>query len=286
MALVRNRLIAMLSDAILPLLPADAESSPGSFLIELDIPNLPQHGDYATNVALSLTRQLRRNPRDIAAQIVANLRGAEQIIARTEIAGPGFINFFIQPAAWHEVLLEILNDPKAYGSQNLGQGKRVQVEFVSANPTGPLHIGHGRGAATGDVLANILAACGYRVEREYYINDAGNQMDTLGRSLYYRYRQLLGEDIEFPEGHYQGDYMRDLAREFAERSKDNFRKARWRMCCRCSRDLPESASSMVLRRTWKASGCTSTIGSANRDSTMPDAILQTIEALTARGLCL
>ncbi len=225
MALVRNRLIAMLSDAILPLLPADAKSSRGSFPIELDIPNLPQHGDYATNVAFSLTRQLRRNPREIAAQIVANLEGSDQTIARTEIAGPGFINFFIQPAAWHEVLLEILNDPKAYGYQNLGKGQRVQVEFVSANPTGPLHIGHGRGAATGDVLANILTACGYRVEREYYINDAGNQMDTLGRSLYYRYRQQLGDEIEFPDGHYQGDYMLDLARELVERGTDTFQKS-------------------------------------------------------------
>jgi arginyl-tRNA synthetase len=214
MAHVRNRLIKMLSDAISPLLQSVVESLPGSFPIELEIPNLPQHGDYATNVAFGLTRQLRRNPREIAAQIAANIKDSEQIIQRMEIAGPGFINFFIQPPAWHEVLLQILCDPEAYGYQDLGKGRKVQVEFVSANPTGPLHIGHGRGAATGDVLANILAACGYLVEREYYINDAGNQMDTLGRSLYYRYRELLGEDIEFPEGHYQGDYMRDLAREF------------------------------------------------------------------------
>ncbi len=225
MALVRNRLMEMLSDAISPLLPTVAGSPPGPFAIELDIPNLAQHGDYATNVAFSLTRQLRRNPRDIAALIVSNINDPDRIIERTEIAGPGFINFFIKHSAWHEILQEILSDPTAYGRQDLGKGKRVQVEFVSANPTGPLHIGHGRGAATGDVLANILTACGYQVEREYYINDAGNQMDTLGRSLYYRYRQSLGEDVAFPEGHYQGDYMRDLAREFVEQEGTGFQKS-------------------------------------------------------------
>jgi arginyl-tRNA synthetase len=222
MALVRNRLMEMLSDAIAPLLPAAAESPPESFAIELDTPNLSQHGDYATNVAFSLARPLRRNPRDIAAQIVANIKDPDRIIERTEIAGPGFINVFIQPSAWHGIPLEILNKPAAYGFQDLGLGKRVQVEFVSANPTGPLHIGHGRGAATGDVLANILTACGYQVEREYYINDAGNQMDTLGRSLYYRYREALGEDVAFPDGHYQGDYMRELARQFVEQEGTKF----------------------------------------------------------------
>ncbi|HQN19137.1 MAG TPA: arginine--tRNA ligase, partial [Syntrophobacteraceae bacterium] len=176
MSLVRGRLIQMLSGAILPLLHSEAEVSSNDFSIELEIPSVPQHGDYATNVALGLTRRLRRNPREIASEIVGNIKDCQQIIQRTEIAGPGFINFFIQPTAWHDVLLEILSSPAAYGRQDLGKGKSVQVEFVSANPTGPLHIGHGRGAATGDVLANILGACGYRVEREYYINDAGNQM--------------------------------------------------------------------------------------------------------------
>jgi arginyl-tRNA synthetase len=215
----------MLSGAILPLLHSGAEVSSNDFSIELEIPNVPQHGDYATNVALGLTRRLRRNPREIASDIVGNIKDSQQIIQRTEIAGPGFINFFIQPTAWHDVLLEILCNPTAYGRQDLGKGKSVQVEFVSANPTGPLHIGHGRGAATGDVLANILGACGYRVEREYYINDAGNQMDTLGRSLYYRYRELLGEEIEFPDGHYQGDYMLDLARDFLEQAGKQYQKS-------------------------------------------------------------
>ena len=283
MALVRNRLIQMLSDAILPLLPAVAEGSPESFPIELDIPNLPQHGDYATNVAFGLTRLLRRNPRDIATQIVANLKGSDQIIARTEIAGPGFINFFIQPAAWHEVLVEILNDPEGYGHQDLGKGQRVQVEFVSANPTGPLHIGHGRGAATGDVLANILAACGCQVEREYYINDAGNQMDTLGRSLYYRYREVLGEAVEFPEGHYQGDYMRDLARELVEREESKFKES---PLDEVLHELTRFAGERILtgiKDDLESFGVHFDHWFSEQTLHDADAILRTIEAMADRG---
>lgn len=225
MTYIRSRLHEMLSEAILPLLPSVTEGSTGPIAIELEIPNLAQHGDYATNVAFSLARPLKRSPREIAARVLDNLNDTEHLLQRAEIAGPGFLNFFIQPAAWHRVLSEILENPSTYGRQQLGRGRRVQVEFVSANPTGPLHIGHGRGAATGDVLANILAACGYEVEREYYINDAGKQMDTLGRSLYYRYQELLGEQIEFPEGHYRGDYMRDLAREFVKHCGEKYRNS-------------------------------------------------------------
>ena len=225
MAIVRNRIIKMLADAIAPLLSSTEQTAAARFAIELEIPKVLQHGDYATNVALSLTRQLKRNPREIAAQIVKNLQDTDQIIERTEIAGPGFINFFVRPAAWHRVLEAVHEGGRSYGRQDKGKGRKVQVEFVSANLTGPLHIGHGRGAATGDVLAHILSACGYSVEREYYINDAGNQMNTLGCSLYFRYQELLGEPVEFPEGHYQGEYMRDLAREFQQEVGDRYRRA-------------------------------------------------------------
>jgi arginyl-tRNA synthetase len=283
MALVRNRLIEMLSDAIMPLLPVVAEGSPGSFALELDMPNLPQHGDYATNVAFSLTRQLRRNPRDIAAQIVANLKDPDQIIDRTEIAGPGFINFFIQPSAWHQVLGEILSDPSAYGCQDVGKGKRVQVEFVSANPTGPLHIGHGRGAATGDVLANILTACGYRVEREYYINDAGNQMDTLGRSLYYRYREVMGEALSFPEGHYQGDYMRELAREFGEQEGTKFLKIPLEEVLPVFTRFAGSRILNGIKDDLDRFGVHFDHWFSEQSLHDTDALLSTIEALAARG---
>ncbi len=227
MALIRSRIIDMISRAIasLPDSSGQVPSSPPPVEVELDIPKLSQHGDYATNVAMALSRHLKRNPRVIAQEIQRELKDPDHIIERMEIAGPGFMNFFVSPGAWVGVIEEILENPETYGRQNIGGKKKVQVEFVSANPTGPLHIGHGRGAATGDVLANILAACGYDVVREYYINDAGKQMDTLGRSLYYRYRELLGEKIEFPENHYQGEYMRDEAAAFRRETGDRYHNA-------------------------------------------------------------
>ena len=223
MALVRNRLIDMIAAAVSPLIPVDAQTVSQPLAIELDIPKMAQHGDYATNLALSLTRVLKRKPRDIATEIVANLQDPGGLIEKVEIAGPGFLNFFINPQAWLGLFETLFGDTRAYGRQNVGQGRLVQVEFVSANPTGPLHIGHGRGAAVGDVVANVLEACGYDVQREYYINDAGNQMNTLGASLYYRYQEILGESVEFPDGHYKGEYMLDLAREFREKEGDRYR---------------------------------------------------------------
>jgi len=220
MSIVRDRLKSMISDAALQLLDYRTGAE---FNIELEIPQFALHGDYATNVAFGLTRLLKRSPKEIASRIIANIKDPEQLIQKVEVAGPGFINFFMTPKALTGVIGTILDDPVSYGRQDLGAGKKVQVEFVSANPTGPLHIGHGRGAAIGDVLANILHATGFNVQREYYINDAGNQMETLGRSLYYRGLQELGEDIEFPDKHYRGEYMRDLARDFIEENGAGFR---------------------------------------------------------------
>ena len=225
MALVRTRIMQILADAVGPMAEVAGIPAFNPAAMELSVPKTPQHGDYATNVAMSLTRQLRRSPREIASEIVGRLNDADGIVDRVEIAGPGFINFFVSPHAWREILLDIFGSPDIFGRQDLGRGKKVQVEFVSANPTGPLHIGHGRGAATGDVLANILSACGYEVEREYYINDAGNQMDTLGRSLYFRYQEILGQPVDFPENHYRGEYMIDLAREFREEVGERYRGA-------------------------------------------------------------
>ena len=221
MGIVRNRLKSMITEALKSVI-GDQDKKP-QVSIELDIPKTPEHGDYATNIALGLTRHLKRNPRQIASEIVAKLDDSSSILEKIEIAGPGFINFFIKPAAWCGIIREILDNPDNYGRLEIKGGPKVQVEFVSANPTGPLHIGHGRGAAIGDVLANILQARGCQVQREYYINDAGNQMDTLGRSLYFRYRQELGEDIEFPDNHYRGEYMRELAKDFMRDQGDRFR---------------------------------------------------------------
>jgi len=257
--------------------------SPEAVAVDLEIPSLAQHGDFATNVAFALTRQLRRSPREIAAQILNNLTDSNQIIHRVEIAGPGFINFFIQPTAWHEALLRLLQNPVAYGRQELGQGRRIQVEFVSANPTGPLHIGHGRGAATGDVLANILAACGFHVTREYYINDAGNQMDTLGRSLYYRYQELLGETIVFPEGHYQGEYLREVAREFHEQYGNRYRQTPQEEALPLFTGFASSRILDGIKDDLNAFGVQFDHWFSEQSLHDADAIHQTIEAMAAGG---
>jgi arginyl-tRNA synthetase len=186
---------------------------------EVEAPKQAEHGDLATNLALVLAKPAKMAPRKIAEIIVKNLQAPEGMLQKVEIAGPGFINFFIEESYWRRVIPEIHRLGPAYGLSEMGRGRRVQVEFVSANPTGPLHIGHGRGAALGDALANLLAAAGYEVVREYYINDVGNQINTLGKSLYFRVRELQGERIGFPEDGYQGDYMKDLAREYLAAGK-------------------------------------------------------------------
>jgi len=193
---------------------------PADILVE--VPGNPEHGDFATNLALILAKKEKTSPRKVAEAIVKALEDAEDIFSRIEIAGPGFINFFLTPGCWYRVLDEIAGRRSDFGKQDFGAGKRVQVEFVSANPTGPLHIGHGRGAATGDALASLMIACGYDVQREYYINDAGNQMQTLGRSILLRCRELAGERVVFPEDCYQGEYIRDLAREVLSENGEEF----------------------------------------------------------------
>ncbi len=169
-----------------------------------------QHGDFACNIALTLARQARRKPRDLAELIVAALPASDRL-ERVQVAGPGFINFFLSEAAWLDVVGEVLSAGDGYGRSKIGQGRRVQVEFVSANPTGPLHVGHGRGAAYGAVVADLLEAVGFNVHREYYVNDAGRQMDILAISVWLRYLELCGEELAFPSNGYQGDYVWDIA---------------------------------------------------------------------------
>jgi arginyl-tRNA synthetase len=186
---------------------------------DVEAPKQAEHGDLATNLALVLAKQAKLPPRKVAETIIQHLAGPAGMLDNVEIAGPGFINFFIADAFWYRVIPEIHQLGQAYGDSDLGAGRKVQVEFVSANPTGPLHIGHGRGAALGDALANLLSATGHTVVREYYINDVGNQILTLGKSLYFRLRELQGEVIEFPEDGYQGGYMQDLARDYLAQGK-------------------------------------------------------------------
>ncbi|MEW7979023.1 MAG: arginine--tRNA ligase [Candidatus Sedimenticola endophacoides] len=169
-----------------------------------------RHGDFACNVAMVLARAARSNPRDLAQKLIDALP-ASTLLEKVEIAGPGFINFHLAPGAYHAVLPEIIGAGHGYGRSQRGAGKRVQVEFVSANPTGPLHVGHGRGAAYGAVVADLLEAVGIDVHREYYVNDAGRQMDILATSVWLRYLELCDETLLFPANGYKGDYIWDIA---------------------------------------------------------------------------
>ena len=169
-----------------------------------------EHGDFATNAALQLSKVYKIAPRTIAEKLIQKIEHPD--IERMEIAGPGFINFFIKNQAFEDWLGKLLESEDVLKS-TIGKGKKVMVEFVSANPTGPLHIGHGRGASVGDSIAGILEAAGYEVHREYYINDGGNQMNNLALSIYDRYKELYGEEVSLPEDGYKGDYIIDIARE-------------------------------------------------------------------------
>jgi arginyl-tRNA synthetase len=183
-----------------------------------------RHGDFASNVALGLAKAARRNPRQLAEQIMAALPASEQV-ARVEIAGPGFINFHMTPAAFQAVVAEVLAAGARYGRSALGAGRSVQVEFVSANPTGPLHVGHGRGAAYGATVADLLAATGFEVHREYYVNDAGRQMDILAASVWLRYLELCGERFAFPANGYKGDYVYDIAAGLHREAGDAYQRS-------------------------------------------------------------
>src|SRR5258708_3635502 len=172
------------------------------------------HGDMATNAAMVLAKEAKAKPRDLAEAIAARLR-ADDLIASVDVAGPGFINLTLKPSAWADALLTVLREGAAYGKSGVGAGEKVNVEYVSANPTGPMHVGHCRGAVFGDALASLLDYAGYDVTREYYINDAGAQVDVLARSAFLRYREALGETIDIPEGLYPGDYLKPVGTALA-----------------------------------------------------------------------
>jgi arginyl-tRNA synthetase len=205
--------LARLAGGILPEMPAASS-------VVVERTREAQHGDFASNVALRLAKAARRSPRELAAAIVAALP-ASALLARAEVAGAGFINFHLAPEACARELAHIHERGAAYGESRLGAGERVLVEFVSANPTGPLHVGHGRQAAYGATLANILKAAGYEVAREYYINDAGRQMDILAVSAWVRYLELCGEQLPFPQNGYRGDYVRELAADLKSAASEH-----------------------------------------------------------------
>ena len=213
---MKNQIVQTLSQCIdtlkaQSLLPSDLMPQ-----VRVDHTRDKAHGDFATNLAMVLAKPAGKAPREMAELIVAALPEAAWLV-KVEIAGPGFINFFVADDSKFSVVPAILEQGEAYGCSDAGGGQSVLVEFVSANPTGPLHVGHGRGAAYGASLSNLLEAAGYQVTREYYVNDAGRQMDILATSVWLRYLELLGERFSFPTNGYQGDYIRDIAEEVKSR---------------------------------------------------------------------
>jgi len=214
---VKNAIEQLVRDA-LAALPADlrpSDPNPASPLVERT--RDASHGDFATNVALQLAKAAKRKPRELAQAILEALP-ANELVAKVEIAGPGFINFHLAPTAFHRELARVLEEAQGYGRSRLGGERPVIVEFVSANPTGPLHVGHGRHAAFGATLANLLEAVGFKVHREYYINDAGRQMDILAASVWLRYLECFGEQFPFPSNGYRGDYLLPIANKLVERA--------------------------------------------------------------------
>lgn len=194
-------------------------------------------GDFASNIALTLAKPAGLAPRALAEAIVEQLP-VEASVARVEVAGPGFINFFITSATSHAVIDRIREQGERFGSSELGQGQKIQVEFVSANPTGPLHVGHGRGAALGATIANLLAFVGFEVQKEYYVNDAGRQMHILGTSVWLRYLELCGETVVFPSNGYQGDYIWDIAATLHRENGELFRRPAAQVFAEVTADAP------------------------------------------------
>ena len=194
-------------------------------------------GDFASNIAMMLAKAAEKPPRELADLIVAQL-SAHEAIEKIEVAGPGFINFFVASIASHSVINDILQQGETFGASEFGKGEKIQVEFVSANPTGPLHVGHGRGAASGATLANVLRCVGFDVQTEYYVNDAGRQMDILGTSTWLRYLELCGVDIVFPSNGYQGDYVWDIAATVHRQYGDRFQVSEQQLMQNVRADAP------------------------------------------------
>src|SRR5690349_8520478 len=218
---MKDHLQALVRAALEPVLAGSGVAAPAA--ITIDATKDAKFGDFATNVALALAKPLGKPPRAVAELIVKHLPASARV-AKCEIAGPGFINFFLAPGAFQAVVPEILAAKDQFGRAKKDKGK-VMVEFVSANPTGPLHVGHGRNAALGDSISNILDAAGWEVWREYYINDAGRQVDVLGVSVWLRYLELLGESVKLPARGYPGDYVKATAAKLREKFGDTLRRA-------------------------------------------------------------
>ncbi|MEW6186908.1 MAG: arginine--tRNA ligase [Thermodesulfobacteriota bacterium] len=207
---MREHLSLLLKEAILVARGAEPENET-KIPIVFSLPKNEAYGDYATNLAMTLSKIWKEPPMKIAESLCRHLPSGVEWLEKVEVVKPGFINFFLKDRAFQHIIPLILSQRETFGHSRRGEGEKIQIEFVSANPTGPLHIGHGRGAALGGVLMNLLKATGHEVTAEYYLNDLGTQMETLGRSIQARFRELQGQEVDFPENGYKGDYIREIA---------------------------------------------------------------------------
>ncbi len=252
--------------------------------VAVEPPRDPTHGDVSTNAAMVLAKGAGLAPRIFAEKLVARLKREADIVS-AEVAGPGFINLRIADAFWHARLAEILEARAAYGDSEIGRGRRVNVEYVSANPTGPMHVGHGRGAIVGDALAALLEKAGFQVCREYYINDAGAQVDVLARSLHLRYREANGEAIgEIPQGLYPGDYLKDTAWLLAKRDGSKWVGAPEQAWLGEFRDFAIAAMMAMIRADLKAVGVEHEVITSEREIVAAGGIEKAIAALEKLGL--
>lgn len=252
--------------------------------ITVEPPRDPSHGDITTNAAMLLAKPAKKSPRDIAALLAAKAESLDGVVS-VEIAGPGFLNMRLSDDFWHARLRDVLDTGTAYGDSASGDGHKVNVEYVSANPTGPMHVGHARGAVFGDALAALLAKAGYAVTREYYVNDAGSQVDVLARSMHLRYLEALGEDIgAIPEGLYPGDYLVAPGKALATRDGDKWKgvdEAEW---LQTFRDYAIDAMMDMIRDDLKAAGVTHDVFTSERELVAAGKVDEALKFLTDQGL--
>ncbi len=250
--------------------------------VEFEIPREEKFGDLATPVAMPLSKQLKRPPRSIAEDII-KLIGTEGPFEKIEIAGPGFINMTFKNGYLSSGLKALLSKKEGYFRQDIGRGRRIQIEFVSANPTGPLHLGHGKGAAVGAALSNLLFAAGYRVEKEYYINDAGRQVRMLGLSVFAKYQQILGIEYPFPEDGYRGDYIEDIAKKIIELHGNQYSEMGFQEAAEFFIDFSYQAMLSDIDRDLKDFGITFDSWQSERDLYARGGVEKAIDDLRSRG---
>lgn len=260
-------------------LPSDIDISK----ITVEPPRDTSHGDVATNAAMVLAKQAKMNPREIAT-LIANALTGKPNYQKIEVAGPGFINIRFSNNLWYDLLKEILTQENNFGSSTVGNGTKVNVEYVSANPTGPLHVGHGRGAIFGDVLSELLAKAGFEVTKEYYINDAGAQVDVLAQSTYVRYLQALGEDAEIPEGCYPGDYLIPTGQAIADADGDKWKNAEQSEWLPYFREYSVNAMMSLIKEDLAVLGIKQEVFSSEKKLVDDGMVDTSLDTLTKRGL--